>query len=302
MKKQIITIITIFITGILIGCGMMYAILNPSIKVCPEIKKCPDCPKQETEKIEDNCIEQAPLPSTPEEPEANEKALEIDDIVKDVTLNPTEEDVYTLLSASNSSMSVSEDLLGIMYSEKDLSDFISLYVIEYLFDIATDLDYDKVVMNNDSKLSIKRTTLEKLGKKLYANYHTPTTKIEGYYEGISNIECDEATCVFDWEIWGYVGPGESHYRSNTISEKKSGKNTVITIEILYEEIEVIDNEEEVLESSTIRKRHDSTEKKDIGVQYENHNFDYYKKHLSSTEKYQYTFDQNNTLISIKRVN
>lgn len=296
MKKQLTVAIMLLFIGIFIGCGIMSVLCQAADKKCPLVKT--DC---KTENKPQSSPEETPKP-TPEELPQIEKVLAIDDYIGTISLKPkNKEDMYKIIALSNLDYAVTEDIQGIMYSEREIDELITLYVINELFSIAYENNYDKIDEYQLERLSLKQETIEKLGKEIYKDYKVPNI-VEGGYYNIREVLCKNNTCEFYWEIWGMVGPGGSRYISNTISEKKSGNNTIITVEILFLEIEIIENEEEVQESYTVRKRHDSTEKKEIGVLNKLEKFSYYKKHLSNTEKYQYTFDQQHRLIAIKRIN
>lgn len=247
-------------------------------------------------------------PSTKEEQEVPEKeiyrgATSIDEVMSQVELKIDENTKKELIESSSCKACMSSDLVGAMFNESISEKYKLLYVLNESTFAAFDYDYEFMTENYDFIVSVKKETIEKLGKTIFKEFTIPE-KIEEntWYMGISHVDCPNDTCYYQYNTFGLTGSLLEGYETNLQIE--GNKIIAKTIYIEYQETSQKD-EEGITANVIVKDRYQGTTKKEwkdytFPYQEELNLYDVFSKDIENPETYIYEFNENNRLVSVTK--
>ncbi len=273
-----------FIAGIIVGFNSVNKDENK------------DKPKEEIKEEEKN------------ESEEKEEERKIEKLFLDLDIHLKDEELDGFITSSSNAQASSENLIGAMFNTNITDEYKLVYILSRTTWLAFDENYDLMESRYNTKVTLKKTTIEKLAKQVFNEFAFPTNLSKSnWMGGITEISCNDKECTYLYSTFGIISLDYKGYMTNKI-EKKDNKVVVSPIYVNYSCEEILDDTNNKIKGNVILKdNYNGTLIKELNNhtfntnmdENDNREYEEFSKYYSNITKYTYIFNEENVLLSIE---
>ena len=287
MKKNKVLVISIIFLCLLVIFLYLY---NSHKKTTPV-----ETPVTETEEYEEITIYSGATP--------------LDSIFENIDISLNTEEIPSFLDSSSIPSCMQSTLVGAMFKDEISNEYKIIYSVNRATWIAFNYDETTMSENYGYIVSLKKETVEKLVKQIFKDVTIPekfTTKYS--YYGIEDFICKKDNCYYTYIPFGITGDVITGYETKTTII-----DNIATLNYFYIQYgnSLTTNEEIGTITTNISLSNTHTSKELISLKeytfYPETSpdstiiFDTFSPYFESLPTYEYTFDENNVLISVKKL-
>lgn len=236
-------------------------------------------------------------------------AVSLDNIFNKLDISLKDEEINDFVASSSCYACMDTALVGAMFNEEISPEYKLIYTLNRATWQAFEIDEKTMSENYDYIVSVKRKTIEKLGKKIFKDFIIPKKLNKKYsYYGLKDLVCMEESCYYSYSTFGITGHVINGYESKIV-DSNNGIKTAQAFYITYGtsikenmELETLTADvtlSETIDSTPIAKYDSYVFKYETGPDTTNI-FDEFSKYYQNIPTYEYYFDNNILSKVIKR--
>lgn len=232
-------------------------------------------------------------------------ATPLDSVYEKLDISLSTEEIPEFLDSSSCTKCMGNNLLGSMFNENISNEYKIMYIINRATSMAFSYDEETMSSNYGYIVSLKKTTIEKLARQIFNDIAIPEKYSNKYnYYTIEDFTCKKENCYYNYVPFKLTNPVITGYETKTYF-----KNNIATLNYFYikynEKIEV-NNELGTIKTNIYLydeyNGQEITKFEDYTFYSESTNiFDTFSSFYESLPTYEYTFNEKNVLISVKKL-